>query len=289
MPPQKPGKSSKPSREQTPMTVSITVLGGGNMAEALIGGAKQAEPGRYSLSVVEVNRERRDWLSQRFADVSVTPTISPEQLAGAELCVLAVKPQQAEALLSSLPPPNPGHEPVFVSIAAGLRLEQLQHWSHRRGWVRAMPNTPAMIQQGMTGLIAAAEVAASARQAVTNLFSQIGEVVWLADENEMDALTAISGSGPAYFFYWMQALFESARALGFTEATATQLVKATALGATSLAANSPKNFAELQQQVTSKGGTTEAAINVLIANRADELLKLATEAACQKSRDMSAR
>ncbi len=237
--------------------MKITFLGGGNMAVALIGGLVVKGFAAADIAVVEPDPEKRASLA---ADFGVRTFGGPDAAAwDCDLIVLAVKPQQMRAACAPLVPHLKAQ--LVVSIAAGLRLADLSRWlgGHRR-LVRTMPNTPALIGAGITGLYAEQEVDAAGREAAERVLAAVGDTLWIADEALMDAVTAVSGSGPAYVFLFIEALQKAAGDLGFTPEAARQLALGTVLGAARLAEQSPEPASVLRERVTSKGGTTAAAL-----------------------------
>jgi len=240
--------------------MKITFLGGGNMANALIGGLLKQGFAASDIQVVELNGSNREKLSGTYG---ITCHAGPDAAAWAtDLIVLAVKPQQMKEAVAPLA--GSLAQQVVVSIAAGLRLESLSRWlGGYRKLVRTMPNTPALIGAGITGLYALAEVTASERAAAERVLQAVGSTVWIDDEDRMDAVTAVSGSGPAYVFLFIEALQQAAADLGFSPEEARQLSIETVLGAARLAAASEEPAAILRERVTSKGGTTEAALKAM--------------------------
>lgn len=237
--------------------MKITFLGGGNMATALIGGLLAKGYAASDIQVAEHHPESREGLARKFG-VRAIPALDDAALA-CEVLLLAVKPQQMRDAVSPLAG-RLGSQ-LVVSIAAGLRMADISRWlgGHRR-LVRCMPNTPALIGAGITGLCADPSVDEAGRVAAEAILAAVGEVVWVADEALMDAVTALSGSGPAYVFHFIEALEAAGCGLGFDAATARRLAIATVLGAARLAAESKEPPAVLRERVTSKGGTTEAAL-----------------------------
>lgn len=243
-------------------TPHIAFLGGGNMATAIITGMIQK--GGFSpkqISVIEHNEAQRDRLNNDLSVVCYENTaFAHAQMPSApDIWVLAVKPQNMrEALQELLPALKPSQ--MLLSIAAGLPIATLSAWSHQHEKiVRTMPNTPALVAQGITGVFAPA-INDTERNWVNEILQSIGQVVWLNEESQIDAVTAISGSGPAYVFYMMEQLTQDALQLGFDPTTAKQLVQATFGGAVALAGESTESIATLRERVTSKGGTTAAAL-----------------------------
>ena len=260
--------------------MKITFLGGGNMANALISGLLKQGAKARNITVVEIDANIRERLSSTYG-VCCLATIDAS-FPSEGLIILAVKPQQMQAAITPLVPYL--SRQIVVSIAAGLRLDTLSRWlGAYRCIVRAMPNTPCLINAGMTGLFAFPEVSPSDRQAAENALGAVGETLWLSDEKQMDALTAISGSGPAYVFLFIEALQQAGLALGFNKKEAEQLALATFAGATRLATQSQEDVSLLRQRVTSKGGTTEAAIHTMIEGGIDKIILSGVEAAQARS------
>lgn len=263
--------------------MKITFLGGGNMATALVGGLLARGFAASDIRVIEPLAEARERLGTRFA-VTCLPLPTDEALA-CDVLLLAVKPQQMREALA----PLAGRlaQQLVISIAAGTRLADISRWLGGHGrLVRTMPNTPALIGAGLTALCAAAGVDAEARARAETILAAVGRTLWIEDEALMDAVTAVSGSGPAYVFYFIEALQEAARQLGFTAAQARLLASETVLGAARLAAASEEDVAVLRQRVTSKGGTTEAALASLEADGVKAAVMRAVAAACARGRQL---
>ena len=235
--------------------MNIIFIGGGNMATAILAGL--APTGRYTLRVVEPDTTKCSQLAAAYGVTALNH--APTAFAATDTVVLAVKPQQLRAVCQALAPALNGA--LVVSIAAGVGVALLADWlgGHHRV-VRVMPNTPAMVGRGVAGLYAPADVAAADRETAEALLAATGKTVWVAEESGIDAITAISGSGPAYVFYLIEALEEAAVHLGFDAATAKMLALETFAGALALAESSPESVATLRARVTSPGGTTERAI-----------------------------
>ena len=242
--------------------MKATFIGGGNMATALIGGMLARGAAIADLRVVEPSADARARLTATNAGIALFDRCTRDAVTGASLVVLAVKPQQMRDAARALAPSLAGTQtPVVLSIAAGIRLADLSRWlaGHRR-IVRAMPNTPALVGKGISGVFAAPEVDETGRAVAASVLEAAGELVWVDDEAMLDAVTGVSGSGPAYVFYFLEALEAAARDLGFAPADARRLAYATFAGAMALAQASPLDPAALRAQVTSKGGTTERAL-----------------------------
>ena len=242
-----------------PSHPKIAFLGGGNMAAALIGGLLKTGWPAAQIVVAEPMAERADWLKASF-NIAVQAT-GAELPGDADALVLAVKPQQMAAALSGLAL-KPGA--LVVSIAAGVRLATLQRLlGGQVSYVRTMPNTPALLGAGITGLFAPAGTSAEARTLAEQLLAAAGACVWVDEESQLDAVTALSGSGPAYFFLLVEALRDAGTALGLKPEVAGQLAAQTCVGAARMVGESGLDASALRANVTSKGGTTEAAVNHL--------------------------
>ena len=262
--------------------MNITFIGGGNMATALIGGLLGKGIPANKICVVEINADSRSQLHRDFA-VRAVETIA-EGIAGCQIIILAVKPQQLRDVAKQLAPMLSGQ--LLISIAAGIRATDLARWTHSKAIIRAMPNTPALIRSGMTGIYALPEVSDSQREEAQNILAAVGETLWVQDEAMLDAVTAISGSGPAYVFYFIEALQRAARELGFNTEEARRLSLETFLGASKLAACSDEDAGVLRSRVTSKNGSTERALSSMDANKIAGHIVQAAKAAGARAREM---
>lgn len=252
----------------------IGFIGGGNMASSLITGLIRQGTSGASLGVAEPDAEKR----RQFATIPGLLATPDNALIAqrAEVLVLAVKPQMLKAVCQALREPLAGRDPLVISIAAGIDTGALSRWlDPSLPIVRAMPNTPALLGHGATGLFANAGVSAAQRQQAERLFNGVGMVRWLADEAQLDLVTALSGSGPAYFFLFMEALTEGAQELGLAPELARDLTLQTALGAAHMARDSGLGLDALRIRVTSPGGTTEQGLRVL---ECEGLRRIAREA-----------
>ncbi len=263
--------------------MKITFLGGGNMATALIGGMRQRGFSAPAIQVVEPLEAARERMTEAFG-VRCTGAVDAAAM-NCEVWVLSVKPQQMRQALAPLA--GRLENQLVISIAAGLRLNDIGRWlgGHRQ-LVRTMPNTPALIGHGITGMYADPAVDAEGRERAERILSAVGSTTWIADEAMMDAVTAISGSGPAYVFYFIEALQEAASALGFDAEAARQLSIETFLGAARLAQESNDPVAGLRERVTSKGGTTEAALNSFDADQIKAAILRGAQAAAARGREL---
>lgn len=263
--------------------VRISFLGGGNMATALIGGMLEHGFDARKLAVVDLAADNCTRLSARFGVTAATAI--DDAFFDCHLLVLAVKPQHLRMAIA----PFCGrlHDQVVLSIAAGIRTADIARWlgGYAR-IVRAMPNTPALVGAGVTGLYSAEAVDARGRAGVEGVLGSVGTTVWVDDEALIDAVTAVSGSGPAYVFHFIEALEAAGIAQGFDADTARKLAIGTVLGAARLAADSDESPAVLRERVTSKGGTTAAALASLADSDFMGAIGRAVAAACARSHEL---
>jgi pyrroline-5-carboxylate reductase len=267
-----------------PGVLTVLFVGGGNMATAMIGGLLSRGMSPASIGVVELRPEARTELAQRYGVASFA-SVAAAPVAGAGTVVMAVKPQQLRLVAAEVGPCL--KDAVVLSIAAGIRLADLSRWlGGYAKVVRSMPNTPALIQAGVTGLFAPKAVDAAARRQVEEIVAAIGSSFWVEDEALMDSVTAVSGSGPAYVFYVMEALQQGALAFGFTPEAARQMALGTVLGAAKLAAAGGEGFDVLRERVTSKGGTTFAALEAMRAAQVAEGIVDGMKAAQARGREL---
>jgi pyrroline-5-carboxylate reductase len=259
--------------------MKISFIGGGNMAAALIGGLANKVTAGKNVHVVDINADALQNLSAKFG-VTTAQAID-DTIAQSDIIVLAVKPQQLKEVVLQLAPFV--NKQLVLSIAAGIRLVDLSRWlGGHNALVRAMPNTPALIGRGITGLVATAGVSASQKDTAGKILQTVGETVWLDDEQLIDAVTGVSGSGPAYVFYFIEAMQEAAVALGLTPEQGIALAKATFAGAAELAVNSEEPVSVLRARVTSKGGTTYAGLMSLEESGVKEAIGRAVKAAADR-------
>lgn len=264
--------------------MKITFIGGGNMASALIAGLAGKLTDGANISVVDPNRDALERLHKSFG-VGTWQQIEADAVAS-DVWVLAVKPDHMREVATALQP-HLGGKPLVVSIAAGVRSADLSRWlGGYDAIVRCMPNTPALVGMGITGMAATAGVTGQQRAAADGIMRAVGQALWLDDEAQIDAVTAVSGSGPAYVFYFMEAMEQAAREMGLSEAHARQLTAATFTGAATLAVQSPDNVQVLRQRVTSKGGTTHAAIVSMEQAGIKQSIVDAMKAAQARAREM---
>jgi pyrroline-5-carboxylate reductase len=264
--------------------MNITIIGGGNMARALLGGLIARGHGSEALAVVEIDAEARATVAARFG-VATFATLEAAAVSRADVIVIAVKPQQVRSVAREMA--TLLKRQVVLTIAAGIRLSDLSRWlrGYRR-LVRAMPNTPALIGAGIAVLYALAGVDGEGRARASAVLGAVGGTLWCEREDELDAVTAVSGSGPAYVFYFLEALEQAAQELGFTPAEARRLTYATFSGSIRLAEQSDSDPALLRAQVTSKGGTTERAIAHLDEAAVKAAIVAAVKAAAVRAREL---
>lgn len=262
--------------------MKITFIGGGNMATALIGGMIKRGFNASQIHVVEPDEARCAQLKNEFAVSASTPDVD---IPKSDVIVFAVKPQQLRSIAEALK--GKIGNALVISIAAGIRADTLGRWldGHPR-IVRVMPNTPALVQAGMSGVYAGSGVTEADRELAERMLAAIGEFVWVEDETDMDGITAISGSGPAYVFYFIEALQAAARAQGFSPEIAHKLAYQTFAGAVKLALSSEDDITTLRQKVTSKGGTTERAINAFENSQLRTTIIAAASAAAARSKEL---
>ena len=268
-------------------TRAIAFIGGGNMARSLIGGLLAKGAAAHRVRVAEPVAELRDALARDFG-VAVFDNAS-DAVAGAALWLLAVKPQVMRQVCNDLSAVAQASKPLVVSIAAGITATQMQRWlGGENAIVRAMPNTPALLGAGVTGLYATAHVSQAGRNEVEGLLAAAGKTVWIDDESLMDAVTAVSGSGPAYVFLLAEAMEAAAKTQGLDDAAARTLVLQTILGAARMLTESDEAPAELRKRVTSPNGTTQAAIETFQQGRFEQLVAQAIAAASERGTQLSA-
>jgi pyrroline-5-carboxylate reductase len=267
--------------------MKLAIIGGGNMAAAMIGGLLQGGASDVAIRVVERDAARREALEHDF-DVAVQETIDAT-LGDSAIVVLAVKPSDLRAACEALRGGTPlaAGGTLVLSIAAGIPTDSIARWCGTQAVVRAMPNTPALIGQGIAGLYARAGVSAAQRSAAMRVMSVLGEAYWMAEEAQLDAVTAISGSGPAYVFYFIEALQLAAERMGLDGAQARQFAVQTFAGAAQLAQQSSESVARLRERVTSKGGTTAAALECMEEAQVAQAIVAAAYAALERSREMA--
>jgi pyrroline-5-carboxylate reductase len=262
--------------------MKITFIGGGNMAKALISGLIKRGYSPSKMHVVEISKERCAELHNEFGVRATTELAAA--VAQGEVVILAVKPQHLQEVAVQLAPLLVGQ--LVISIAAGIRTQDLARWLGTHNVVRCMPNTPALIRCGVTALYAMPAVKPEQCHHAESILAAVGSTLWIEDEEMLDAVTAISGSGPAYVFYFIEAMQLAAYELGLDEAQARQVVLDTFLGASKLAENSKEDIATLRERVTSKNGTTERALLSMEKNQVKMDIVAAIHAAAKRSKEL---
>jgi len=265
----------------------IAILGAGNMGRALIAGLLRSGAEPAQLRAGESLPAAREALVRELGVRATADNLAA--ITGASVVVLAVKPQEAAAVLKPLAETLAQARPLVISVAAGVRIAALQSWCGSGvPVVRAMPNRPALLGAGATGLYAPPQVGAAQRLAAEAVLRAVGEIAWVPTEDALDVVTALSGSGPAYFFLLAEHMAEAGRELGLEPGTARRLAAATLYGAGLLAHSSDADFARLRSAVTSAGGTTEAALRALEAANLAAAVRQALGAAARRSRELAA-
>lgn len=264
----------------------ITMIGAGNMGQAILRGFLKQNVVPDSIFVTDHKAQTCEQLQSEFGIQASTDNRAAAEFA--DYLILAVKPHQLSAILQDIHP-FLKISSVIVSVAAGVTCAQLQKFLTRpeAPIIRAMPNTPALINQGMTALCKSPTVSDTQAQFAESLFSSVGETLWIEDENLMNAVTALSGSGPAYFFYMLESLIEGAKELGLSAPDAKKLCLQTAFGSIKMAQQSTSPLTTLRAQVTSKGGTTEQGVKTLQINHFADSLKKALAAATLRGKALS--
>lgn len=259
----------------------IAFIGAGNIAKAILGGYFEANP-NASITATDAFETQLESLPEGVS----RGTDNRAAVVEADIIVLCVKPNMMAEICQALD--DVAGEKLFISVAAGITTEHLRTWlGEGPSIVRCMPNTPALVGEGMTGLYAGPNVSASQKQAAEQLLGSVGQVRWFATEAELDVVTAVSGSGPAYFFLLIEAMEKAAQEMGLEPETAALLCQQTALGAAKMALESEISASELRQNVTSPGGTTAAALGVFADHGFENAVKEALKAAESRSIELS--
>jgi len=265
--------------------INIAIIGTGNMGSALLKGLLKNGYPPQQLWVTDPDEKKLKILNEAL---HIHTTLHNEEaIQHAEIVILAVKPQIMQMVSKSLAGIIQQKKPLVLSIAAGIRIQHLENWLGKIAIVRGMPNTPALIAKGITALVANDLVTTEEQNMAMAILNAVGKTIWLENENQMDTVTALSGSGPAYFFIMMEALQNAAQKLGLPSDMARLLTMETAVGSTQMAGESPLPVNELRNQVTSKGGTTEAAISIL-EKEIFKLFETAIRAANERSKELGA-
>ncbi len=274
------------------MGKTITFIGAGNMARSLIAGMIQESTSQagsaHNIRISDPNESQLTSITENWASINSYAN-NAEAIDGADVVVLAVKPQVMQMVCEPLQDDFKRQNPLIISIAAGVNLENLEKWlgDYSAAVVRCMPNTPSLVQSGMTGLYANKQVSEEQRNLAESIMRAVGSTLWLDNEDLMDTVTAVSGSGPAYFFLVMEAMQDAAQKMGLNAEDARLLVLQTAFGAAKLALESSDDASILRQRVTSKGGTTEAALKKLVDGGLPSIFEEALVAAAIRSKELS--
>lgn len=261
---------------------NISFIGGGNMAQAIIGGLIANQFPKSQISVSAPSEKTRDVLTQYGIQVFAD---NAEAVANADVVVLAVKPQILPIVLQELK--TQLQDKLLISIIAGVETAMIAQLAQNSRVIRVMPNTPSLIQMGANGVYADQHVSEEDRALATQIVEATGLVVWVEQESQIDAVTAVSGSGPAYFFYMMDSMIRAGKNLGLTQEVATQLTLQTALGAAKMAQQSQFTPAELRKKVTSPNGTTQAALEVFDRMHISQNIQVALAAAQKRSQELA--
>jgi len=264
----------------------ITFIGCGNMGRSLIGGLIANGLSVNSITGTDINAEQRQTAASQF-NIEVLED-NRQAIKDTDVVVLAVKPQSMQDTLLAMKAALAKEKPLLISIAAGIQLSHLGQWAGEElAIVRTMPNTPAIIQAGATALCANRHTSETQRDLAEAIMRSVGLAIWLDDETLMDAVTALSGSGPAYWFLIMEVMEKAATQLGLSQEHARILTLQTAFGAAKMALESNHDAQTLRKQVTSPGGTTEQALNVLMDGGIEELFADALKAAQKRSAELA--
>ena len=268
-----------------PQKARLAFIGGGNMASAILGGLMRQGLAPTQVTVIEPFAETAAKLKTDFGvDVHAAATSASAALAQVDLVVWAVKPQVFKE--AALPVSSFTQQALHLSVAAGIRSDSIARWLQTDRVVRSMPNTPALVGQGITGLFARAGVSDTDRQLIEQVLKSTGETLWVQQESDLDTVTALSGSGPAYVFYFLEAMSDAGVKMGLPQAQAYHLAKATFGGATHLARQSAESPDVLRQRVTSKGGTTYAALTSMADDHVKEAFIKAMLAAQKRAGEL---
>jgi len=268
------------------MTKHICFIGGGNMAASLISGLINQQHPANQITVTDPDQQKLDLLQKQYS--IHTQIENSKAVENADVLVLAVKPQVLKSVCSDLKSITQNKQPLIISIAAGIRSTDINRWlGGNQSIVRCMPNTPALIQAGATGLFANSATRADQKELADQILSAAGITLWVNNEAQLDAVTAVSGSGPAYFFLFLEAMQAAGKQLGLDEKTAGMLAKQTALGAARMVLEGDDDPATLRAKVTSKGGTTAAAIASFESNHFSNIISQALTAAHDRAIELA--
>lgn len=272
---------------ESKQSLNIVFIGGGNMGQALVTGLLDSGWPADNISIVDSDHAMSKKLNDIFPRCHVY-TQSEAALNIANVVVLAVKPQVMQLACEQIAADCQIKRPLIISIAAGMLINNIDQWlGGELPIIRCMPNTPALVQAGISGVYASAEVSDEQKAIAEKILSCVGAVCWLDNEALLNAVTAISGSGPAYFFYLIESMIEAGKNMGLTEPQACELAVTTAAGAAKLITKTGQSPKDLRLAVTSKGGTTEAAINSMKKNEMQKIVETAIQEAANKSKSLA--
>ena len=266
------------------MQQSIAFIGVGNMAGAIIRGLIETGYPADQITGTARNDEKRAAFAQELG-IHMTHD-NAAAVSDADVVVLCVKPAQMAEVIAGFKP-MVSSDQVYISVAAGLGLDSLADWLGDVAIVRSMPNTPSQLGSGMTGLIANDKVSDAHKDWVTELFASVGDSLWVDDEKQMHTVTALSGSAPAYFFRFLEAMIKSGKAQGLDEASCRKLASYTMLGAARMVTETPENIAQLRKNITSPNGTTEQALLSFEGSDIDKIVDQAMQACITRSNEMA--
>lgn len=268
------------------MNAKICFIGAGNMAQSLIGGLITSGYDRQNIIATDPTQAQRNNVTERFGINCYDNNATAISIA--DIVVLAIKPQVLESVCQEINPAIQSKKPLVISVAAGIRTDAINQWlGNQNAIVRTMPNTPSLIQAGATGLYANTYVTEEQKSQAEHIMRAVGLAVWVDEEKLLDSVTALSGSGPAYYFLFMEAMEEAGRALGLDEKTAHILTLQTAIGASKMALESNQSCANLRHNVTSPNGTTERAIQSFESAEFKQIIANAMEAAYKRAGELA--
>jgi pyrroline-5-carboxylate reductase len=266
--------------------IRIRFVGAGNMAASLMGGLINKGITASQMSASDPGQNQRDYIEKQFQ--ILTYSDNNAHFGMPDMVIIAVKPQIMKQVLEDVAPSIRHTSPLVVSVAAGITTDQIAQWIQADlSIVRTMPNTPALIGQGAIGMFANAAVTQEQQQLTEQVMDAVGTSIWVTEEANIDAVTALSGSGPAYFFMFMEYLQQAGQKLGLSEANAALLAKKTAIGSALLAERSPESLQQLKDRVTSPNGTTAAALDSFAENHIQDIIEQALTAANDRSVELS--
>jgi pyrroline-5-carboxylate reductase len=264
----------------------IGFIGGGNMSTSLVVGLIESGWDPDKIIVSDPNIEKRDKLVEQL---KITAINDNKQLASkVDVIILGIKPNNVKEVLTSIQNEIKEKQPLILSVAAGITTKQISTWVNNQSYpiVRAMPNTPALIRQGATGVFANSYTNNAYKKLTTKILEAVSCIAWIQEESQIDIVTALSGSGPAFFFYFIETLIQSAKKLGLDEQSAHKLCLQTAIGS-ALLAKDASSLKELRERVTSKGGTTQAGLNCLMSESFQNIIENTIKSASLRGKEIS--